>query len=65
MPKEDVADFIGLSCEFNEWCASIKFDDVVLFTTENDSREYYEDSDEYEDLEHCIIRILLKKFAIY
>lgn len=55
----------GLSCEFNEWWASIKFQDVELFNTEMDKREYIEELDDYEDLKDCIQRVLLEKFAQY
>lgn len=63
--KEDPF-FTGLSCEFNEWWAVIKFQDIELFSTENDEREYLgEEIDDYEDLKDCIKRILSEKFAYY
>lgn len=55
----------GLSCEFNEWWACIKFQDIDLFSTEADERVYLEDVDDYEDLKDCIQRVLLEKFAQY
>jgi len=58
--------FLGLSCEFNEWWASIKFQDVELFNTEVDERKYLgEEIDDYEDLKDCIKRVLKEKFAYY
>ncbi len=57
--------FTGLSCEFNEWWAAIKFQDIELFNTEMDEREYLEDIDDYEDLKDCIKRILSEKFSYY
>jgi hypothetical protein len=58
--------FVGLTCEFNEWWATIKFQDVMLFHTENDEREYLgEEIDNYEDLKDCIKRILSEKFSYY
>lgn len=54
--------FSGLSCEFNEWWASIKFQGVELFNTENDERELIEEIDDYEDLKDCILRILRERF---
>jgi len=63
--KEDPF-FIGLTCEFNEWWAVIKFQDIELFSTEYDEREYLgEEVDDYEDLRDCIKRILSEKFAYY
>lgn len=58
--------FTGLTCEFNEWWACIKFEDMIVLDTENDEREYLgEDIDDYEDLKDCIQRVLLEKFARY
>lgn len=58
--------FVGLSCEFNEWWAVIKFQDIELFNTEMDEREYLgDDIDDYEDLRDCIKRILSEKFSYY
>lgn len=66
LPEKEQAWWTGLSCEFNEWGACIKFQDVELFSTENDEREYLgEELDDYEDLKDCIQRVLLKKFAQY
>lgn len=66
LPEKEQAWWSGLSCEFNEWWAVIKFQDVELFTTENDSREYLgEEIDDYEDLKDCIKRVLVEKFAQY
>lgn len=58
--------FSGLTCEFNEWWACIKFQDIELLNTENDEREYLgEELDECEDLKDCIKRLLTDKFAYY
>lgn len=65
LPEKEQAWWTGLSCEFNEWWASIKFQDVELFNTEVDEREYIEESDDYEDLKECIQRVLLEKFKQY
>lgn len=65
LPEKEQALWSGLSCEFNEWWASIKFQDVELFNTEVDEREYIEEIDDYEDLKDCIQRVLLEKFAQY
>lgn len=65
LPEKEQEWWSGLSCEFNEWWACIKFQDIELFNTESDEREYLEDVDDYEDLKDCIQRVLLEKFAQY
>lgn len=65
LPEKEQAWWSGLSCEFNEWWACIKFQDIELFSTEADEREYIEEGDTYEDLKNCIQRVLLEKFAQY
>jgi hypothetical protein len=57
--------FVGVSCEFCEWWASIKFQNIELFTTETDEREYLEETDDYEDLRDCIKRVIAEKRAYY
>lgn len=65
LPEKEQMFWTGLSCEFNEWLASIKFQDIELFNSENDQRQYIEAIDDYEELKDCIQRVLLKKFAQY
>lgn len=65
LPEKEQGFWSGLSCEFSEWWASIKFQDIELFNTEMDERQYIEESDNYEDLKECIQRVLLEKFAQY
>lgn len=65
LPEREQQFFTGLTCEFDEWYACIKFQDVELFNTENDKREHIEETDDYEDLKDCIQRFLLSKFAQY
>ena len=65
LPEKEQAWWSGLSCEFNEWWACIKFQDTELFSTEADEREYIEEIDDYEDLKDCIKRVLLERFAQY
>ena len=65
VPEREQQWWSGLTCEFNEWWASIKFQDIELFNTEDDHREYYEDTDSFEDLKPCIQRVLLEKFSMY
>lgn len=65
LPEKEQSWWSGLSCEFNEWWASIKFQDIELFTTENNEQEFFEETNEYEDLKDYIQRVLLEKFAQY
>lgn len=65
LPEKEQYWWTGLSCEFNEWWASIKFEDIELFNTENDEREYLEEIDDYEDLKDAIKRVLLDKLSRY
>lgn len=65
LPEKEQQWWTGLSCEFNEWWASIKFQDIELFNSEADEREYLEDVDDYEDLRDCIKRVLLEKLSLY
>ena len=65
LPEHEQHWWTGLSCEFNDWWASIKFQDIELFNTEADEREYLSETDDYENLKDCIKRILLEKFAQY
>ena len=65
LPEHEQHWWTGLSCEFNDWWASIKFQDMEIFNTEADEREYLAGTDDFEDLKDCIKRILLEKFAQY
>lgn len=65
LPEKERYWWNGLTCEFNEWWAEIKFQDVPLFSTECDERDYIEETDGYEDLKDCIKRVLSEKFAQY
>ena len=65
LPEKEQTFWTGLSCEFNKWWASIKFQNIELFNSECDKREYLEDVDDYEELKDCIQRVLLEKFAQY
>lgn len=65
LPEKEQAWWLGLSCEFNEYWARIKFQDIELFNTENNEQEFFEETNEYEDLKDYIQRVLLEKFAQY
>lgn len=65
LPEKEQAWWTGLSCEFNEWWAAIKFQDLHLFDTENSEQQFFEETNEYEDLKDYIKRVLLEKLSLY
>ncbi len=54
-----------LEFSFNGTYAWFGFDETILFTDDDDPREYFEESDAYEDVEITLIREINKKLDRY
>lgn len=54
-----------LTFTFNRWAGWFEFNEIMLFSTEDDPREYIEQTDSFEDLKPALLRKLNEVLDTY